>query len=122
VVNVDGCVSSGGMGGPAILPLSLANMAKMTRAFPDRAFSGIGGISTFEHALSYLRLGCGTTQVATAAMLDHAIGPKVIRPGGPPPPAPSCLTSTDSGPKRPPPCLLSTKRPRNRSRTPHARS
>lgn len=78
-VNVDGYVSSGGLGGPAILPLSLANMAKMTQAFPDRAFSGIGGISTFEHALSYFLLGCGTVQVATAAMLDHAIGPNVIR-------------------------------------------
>lgn len=77
-VNVDGFVSSGGMGGPAILPLSLAKMAALTQAFPDREFSGIGGISTFEHALSYFMLGCGTVQVATAAMLDHAIGPNVI--------------------------------------------
>jgi dihydroorotate dehydrogenase len=78
-VHVDGYVSSGGMGGPAILPLSLAKMAQMTQAFPDREFSGIGGISTFDHALSYFLLGCGTAQVATAAMLDHAIGPNVIR-------------------------------------------
>ena len=53
-------------------------MAEMTKAFPDREFSGIGGISTFEHALNYFLLGCGTVQVATAAMLDHAIGPNVI--------------------------------------------
>lgn len=78
-VNVDGYVSSGGLGGPAILPQSLAKMAQMTQAFPDREFSGIGGISRFEHALSYFLLGCGTVQVATAAMLDHAIGPNVIR-------------------------------------------
>ena len=78
-VNVDGYVSSGGMGGPAILFQSLAKMAEMTQAFPDREFSGIGGISAFEHALSYFLLGCGTVQVATAAMLDHAIGPNVIR-------------------------------------------
>ncbi len=78
-VNVDGLVSAGGLGGPAILPLSLAKMAEMTTAFPDREFSGIGGVSTFEHALSYFMLGCGTVQVATAAMLDHAIGPNVIR-------------------------------------------
>ena len=78
-VNVDGYVASGGLGGPAILPQSLAKMAEMTRAFPDREFSGIGGISTFEHALSYFLLGCGTVQVATAAMLDHAIGPNVIK-------------------------------------------
>ena len=78
-MNVDGYVSSGGLGGPAILPLSLAKMAQMTQAFPDRAFSGIGGIASFAHALNFFLLGCGTVQVCTAAMLDHAIGPTVIK-------------------------------------------
>src|SRR5262250_1685442 len=78
-MNVDGFVSTGGLGGPAILPLSLAKMAQMTSAFPEKSFSGIGGISTFDHALSYFLLGCGTVQVCTAAMLDKAIGPNVIR-------------------------------------------
>ena len=78
-MNVDGFTSSGGLGGPAILAQSLAKMAQMTQAFPDRAFSGIGGVSSFTHALNYFLLGCGTVQVATAAMLDHAIGPNVIR-------------------------------------------
>jgi dihydropyrimidine dehydrogenase (NAD+) subunit PreA len=78
-VNVDGYVSSGGLGGPAILPLSLAKMSQMTQAFPDKAFSGIGGIADFSHALSFFLLGCGTVQVCTAAMLDHAIGPNVIK-------------------------------------------
>jgi dihydropyrimidine dehydrogenase (NAD+) subunit PreA len=78
-VNVDGLVSTGGLGGPAILPLSLAKMSQLTQAFPDKSFSGIGGISTFEHALNYFLLGCGTVQVCTAAMLDHAIGPNIIK-------------------------------------------
>ncbi|HUO84353.1 MAG TPA: NAD-dependent dihydropyrimidine dehydrogenase subunit PreA [Thermoanaerobaculia bacterium] len=78
-MNVEGLVSTGGLGGPAILPLSLAKMAQMTQHFPDREFSGIGGISNFDHALNYFLLGCGTVQVCTAAMLDHAIGPNVIR-------------------------------------------
>jgi dihydroorotate dehydrogenase len=78
-VHVDGLVSTGGLGGPAILPLSLAKMSSMTQAFPDKSFSGIGGIATFAHALSYFLLGCGTVQVCTAAMLDRAIGPNVIR-------------------------------------------
>jgi dihydroorotate dehydrogenase len=77
-MNVDGLVSPGGLGGPAILPLSLAKMAQLTRAFPDQAFSGIGGVSDFSHALNYFLLGCGTVQVCTAAMLDHAIGSHVI--------------------------------------------
>jgi dihydropyrimidine dehydrogenase (NAD+) subunit PreA len=78
-MNVDGYVSSGGLGGPAILPLSLAKMAQLTQAFPDKAFSGIGGIGEFAHALNYFLLGCGTVQVCTAAMLDQAIGPNVIK-------------------------------------------
>jgi dihydroorotate dehydrogenase len=78
-VHVDGLVSTGGLGGPAILPLSLAKMSQLTQAFPANSFSGIGGISNFEHALNYFLLGCGTVQVCTAAMLDHAIGPNVIR-------------------------------------------
>ena len=78
-INVDGLVSSGGLGGPAILPMSLANMARMTKAFPDGAFSAIGGVSDFSQALSYFLLGAGTVQVCTAAMLDSAVGPNVIR-------------------------------------------
>jgi dihydroorotate dehydrogenase len=78
-MNVDGLVSSGGLGGPAILPLSLAKMSQMTRAFPEKSFSGIGGISDFGQALNYFLLGCGTVQVCTAAMLDHAVGPNVIK-------------------------------------------
>jgi dihydropyrimidine dehydrogenase (NAD+) subunit PreA len=78
-VNVDGKVSSGGLGGPAILPLSLANMAKMTKMYPEGSFSGIGGISTFGHALNYFLMGCGTVQVCTSAMLDKAVGPNVVK-------------------------------------------
>jgi dihydroorotate dehydrogenase len=78
-MNVEGLVSSGGLGGPAILPLSLAKMSEMTRAFPEKSFSGIGGISDFRTALNYFLLGCGTVQVCTAAMLDKAVGPNVIR-------------------------------------------
>src|SRR5215468_5926418 len=78
-MNVDGLVSSGGLGGPAILPLSLAKIAQLTQAFPDKAFSGIGGIAEFSHALNYFLLGCGTVQVCTAAMLDSAVGPNVIK-------------------------------------------
>ena len=35
-MNVDGYVSSGGLGGPAILPLSMAKMAQLTQAFPGQ--------------------------------------------------------------------------------------
>src|SRR3954470_18668670 len=66
-MNVDGYVSSGGMGGPRSLPVPVGMMAQMTQAFPDKAFSGIGGVADFSQALSYFLLGCGTVQVCTAA-------------------------------------------------------
>jgi dihydropyrimidine dehydrogenase (NAD+) subunit PreA len=78
-MNVEGFTSPGGLGGPAILPQSLAKMAAMTKEFPEAEFSGIGGIATFDHALNYFLLGCGTVQVCTAAMLDSAVGPNIIR-------------------------------------------
>src|SRR4029450_14151711 len=43
-INVDGLVSSGGLGGPAILPLSLCNMARMCQAFPGQACPGGWGV------------------------------------------------------------------------------
>jgi ubiquinone/menaquinone biosynthesis C-methylase UbiE len=58
---------------------SLAKMAQLAQAFPERDLCGVGGISGWAEALSYFLLGCGTVQVATAAMLDHAVGPNVIR-------------------------------------------
>ena len=54
-------------------------MAQLTKAFPDKSFSGIGGVSDFNQAASYFLLGCGTVQVCTAAMLDQAVGPNVIK-------------------------------------------
>lgn len=77
-VNVDGLTSAGGLGGPAILMQSLAKLAEMTQAFPEREFSGVGGVGSWADALSYFMLGAGTVQVATAAMLDRAIGPNVV--------------------------------------------
>src|SRR5262249_50733311 len=78
-LNVDGFVSYGGLGGPAILPLSLAKVAELTHAVAGEEFSGCGGIANFAQALNYFLLGCGTVQVCTAAMLDHAVGPNVIK-------------------------------------------
>ncbi len=78
-IQVEGLVSSGGLGGPAILPLALAKMSEMTRAYPEKSFSGIGGIAEFRDALNFFLLGCGTVQVCTAAMLDHAVGPNIIK-------------------------------------------
>src|SRR5258707_193000 len=59
-MNVDGYVSAGGLGGPAILPQSLAKIAQLTQAFPDKSFSGIGGGAEIRHAPNQFPLRGGT--------------------------------------------------------------
>ena len=79
-MNVDGLVSSGGLGGPAILPMSLANMAQHDEGVPGRSVLGDRrNLRLRRRPLSYFLLGCGTVQVCTAAMLDQAVGPNVIK-------------------------------------------
>src|SRR4029079_5901693 len=78
-INVDGLVSSVELVVPAILPLALSKMASLTQAFPDKSFSGIGGISDLSQALSYFLLGLGTVQFVTPAMRAPEIGPNVIK-------------------------------------------
>lgn len=78
-MNVDGLTSTGGLGGQAILPLSLARMAQLTGAFPEKEFCGIGGIRTFRDSLNYFAQGCGTVQICTEAILDKAYGPNIIQ-------------------------------------------
>ena len=75
-MNVDGYVSSGGLGGPAILPQSLAKMAQLTQAFPDKAFSGIGGIVDVRRRRS-------TTSCSAAARCRSARRRCSITPSGP---------------------------------------
>lgn len=73
---VDGRSSTGGQGGPAILPLSVGKIMDLSRELPDSAgICGIGGISSAEDAINYFALGCGVTQICSAAMAER---PKVV--------------------------------------------
>lgn len=71
---VDGLVSSGGLGGLAILHQSLQRVSDVSRAFPDEAISGIGGIKGFNEAFNYIVHGAGTLQICTAAMEEKGSG------------------------------------------------
>ncbi len=75
---VDGKVSMGGLGGPAVLQQGLAKIGQISSNFPDAEISGIGGISSANSAIQYMLLGSGTVQVCTAAMLDKGIGKNLI--------------------------------------------
>ncbi len=73
-VEVDGLVTSGGQGGLAILNQALQRVSDLSRAFPDKAISGIGGIRGFHEAFNFIVHGAGNLQVCTAAMEEKGSG------------------------------------------------
>ncbi|MEM1376935.1 MAG: tRNA-dihydrouridine synthase [Pseudomonadota bacterium] len=73
-VEVDGLVTSGGLGGLAILPLALQKVSDINKAYPDQPISGIGGIRGFREAFNFIALGAGNLQVCTAAMEEKGSG------------------------------------------------
>lgn len=58
----------GGYSGPAVKPIGLRVVSQLARNL-SLPIAGMGGISTWEHALEYLLLGAGFTQICTAVML-----------------------------------------------------
>lgn len=73
-VEVDGLVTSGGLGGAAILHQALQRVSDISRAYPDRALSGIGGIRGWREAFNFIVHGAGNLQVCTAAMEEKGSG------------------------------------------------
>ncbi|MCV6584672.1 MAG: tRNA-dihydrouridine synthase [Marinibacterium sp.] len=73
-VEVDGLVTSGGLGGLAILNQALQRVSDISRAFPDQQISGIGGIRGFREAFNFIAHGAGNLQICTAAMEEKGSG------------------------------------------------
>ncbi|MEO9649134.1 MAG: tRNA-dihydrouridine synthase [Roseobacter sp.] len=81
-VEVDGFVSSGGLGGLAILHQALLRVSDVSQACPGKPISGIGGIRGFREAFNFIVHGAGNLQVCTAAMEEKGsggIGVKLIQ-------------------------------------------
>ncbi|MCH2165693.1 MAG: tRNA-dihydrouridine synthase [Marinovum sp.] len=73
-VEVDGLVTSGGLGGLAILHQALQRVCDISQAYPDQAISGIGGIRGWREAFNFIAMGAGNLQVCTAAMEEKGSG------------------------------------------------
>ncbi len=73
-VEVDGLVTSGGLGGLAILHQALQRVSDISKAFPGKPISGIGGIRGFREAFNFIAHGAGNLQVCTAAMEEKGSG------------------------------------------------
>ena len=61
---------SGGVSGPALLPLGLLATWRVSRALPNTPVIGVGGVSRTDDALQYLMAGASLVGIGTAALRD----------------------------------------------------
>lgn len=69
---------SGGLSGPAILPVGVHWTYQVRAALPDLPILGIGGIAGWQDALQYLLAGARAVQVGTAAFVNPRACPEII--------------------------------------------
>ncbi|WP_022859408.1 dihydroorotate dehydrogenase [Bifidobacterium magnum] len=62
--------TTGGLSGPAILPIGLANVWKVRTALPHTPIIGIGGIHNAHTALEYLYAGANAIEIGATALLN----------------------------------------------------
>ena len=68
----------GGLSGPAIKPIALANVHKIYKAV-SVPIIGIGGISTAEDVIEFIMAGADLVQVGTSNFKDPSIGLKITK-------------------------------------------
>jgi len=70
---------SGGVSGPALLPVAALAVWKVTRALPGLPVIGAGGVSSADHALQLILAGASLVAVGTAGMADPRTGERIVR-------------------------------------------
>lgn len=70
---------TGGVSGPAVLPIGLGFVWRVRQAIPDIPIIGIGGIDSGEKALEYLYAGANAVEVGAAALTDPTAPMRVAR-------------------------------------------
>lgn len=70
---------TGGVSGPAVLPVGLAAVYRVRTALPEIPIIGLGGIDSGEKALEYLYAGANAVEVGAAALFDPVAPLRVAR-------------------------------------------
>lgn len=70
---------SGGVSGPALLPVGVLATWRVSRALPSVPICGLGGVSTAEDAVQYLLAGATLVGVGTAALRDPRAPERIVR-------------------------------------------
>ena len=70
---------TGGVSGPAVLPVGLSFVWRVRQALPDIPIIGIGGSDSGEKALEYLYAGANAVEVGAAALYEPTAPMRVAR-------------------------------------------
>ncbi len=70
---------TGGVSGPALLPMGLLATWRVRQALPDAPIIGLGGVSTGNDAAQYLLAGASLVGVGTAALRDPRAPERIAR-------------------------------------------
>ncbi len=70
---------TGGVSGPALLPLGLLATRRVSQALPSVPIIGLGGVSTADDAVQYLMAGATLVGVGTAALRDPRAPERIAR-------------------------------------------
>lgn len=70
---------SGGVSGPALLPVGVLATWRVSRALPGVPICGLGGVSTAMDALQYVLAGASLVGVGTAALRDPRAPERIVR-------------------------------------------
>ena len=70
---------TGGVSGPAVLPVGLSFVWRVRQALPDIPIIGIGGIDSGEKALEYLYAGANAVEVGAAELYEPTAPMRVAR-------------------------------------------
>ncbi len=70
---------SGGVSGPALLPVAALAVRRVTQALPGVPVIGTGGVSTADHALQLVLAGASLVALGTASMADPRTAERIVR-------------------------------------------
>lgn len=70
---------SGGVSGPALLPLAALAVRRVTQALPGVSVIGTGGVSTADHVLQLVLAGASLVALGTASMADPRAAERIVR-------------------------------------------
>jgi dihydroorotate dehydrogenase (NAD+) catalytic subunit len=69
---------TGGVSGPAILPVGVLATWKVSRALPGVPIIGVGGVASATDALQYILAGATVVAIGTAAMRDPRLPERIV--------------------------------------------